>query len=263
MKLEGSVAVVTGAASGIGKSVAKSLARRGAKIVLGDLDKDGVDRVVAEIRSAGGEAAGTTLDVTSESDTAALMDLAISSFHAINIVIPCAGIIRDGLFVSTDRETGKVKKAMSLEDFRTVVDVNLTGTFLTLREAAVRMIDNDDAGVLFPISSIQKQGGVGQLNYSSTKAALAIWPKILVGEFQMRNIKSIRVVAIAPGYVGTAMVRGMDQKALDKIVSNVHLGRLIEPEEIADVIGSVVSNEAINATTIEITGGMISGMIAK
>jgi 3-oxoacyl-[acyl-carrier protein] reductase len=167
------------------------------------------------------------------------------------------------LFISTDKETGKVKKFMSTDDFRKVVEVNLTGSFITLREAAVRMVDNGYPGVLFTISSIQKAGGVGQLNYSSTKAALAMWPKVLIGEFQMRNIKDIRVVSIAPGYVGTPMVRSMDQKALEKIVSNAHLGRLIEPEEIADTIRYVISNEAINATTIEVAGGTISGMIAK
>jgi 3-oxoacyl-[acyl-carrier protein] reductase len=191
------------------------------------------------------------------------MDAAIEKFGAINVVVPCAGIIRDGLFISTDKETGKVKKFMSTDDFRKVVEVNLTGSFITLREAAVRMVDNGYPGVLFTISSIQKAGGVGQLNYSSTKAALAMWPKVLIGEFQMRNIKDIRVVSIAPGYVGTPMVRSMDQKALEKIVSNAHLGRLIEPEEIADTIRYVISNEAINATTIEVAGGTISGMIAK
>lgn len=263
MELEGKVAVITGGGSGIGEAVAKSLARSGLRIMLGDMSQEGLERVEKEIRDAGGEAASQVADVTKDEDTGRLMDAAIERFGEINVVVPCAGIIRDKLVISTDKETGKVKKVMSTDDFRKVVEVNLTGSFITLREAAVRMIDNGYQGVLFTISSIQKAGGVGQLNYSSTKAALAMWPKVLVGEFQMRNINSIRVVSIAPGYVGTPMVRGMDQKALEKILSNVNLGRLIEPEEIANTIRHVISNEAINATCIEVTGGTISGMIAK
>jgi 3-oxoacyl-[acyl-carrier protein] reductase len=263
MNIEGTVAVVTGGASGIGESVARYLARSGGKVVLGDIDQDGIDRVVGELTNAGLPAAGKIVDVTDETDVAALMDHAVETFGAINVVVPCAGVIRDRLFVSTDKETGKVKRAMPADEFRLVVEVNLTGTFLTLREAAVRMIDNGWAGVLFTISSIQKEGGVGQLNYSSTKAAVAVWPKILVGEFAMRNITNIRVNSIAPGYVGTPMVRGMDRRALDRIVSTVHIRRLIEPEEIARTIAMVIENDAIDAATIEVTGGMISGMIAK
>lgn len=263
MNVKEQVFVITGGASGIGEAVARYVAAAGARVVIGDMNQEGVDRVVTEINGAGGKATGTTVDVTNEEDTAKLMDFAIDSFGSINVVVPCAGVIRDGMFVSTDRETGKVKKFMSVADFRFVVDVNLTGTFLTLREAAIRMIDNGWGGVLFTISSIQKQGGVGQLNYSSTKAAVAVWPKILVGEFAMRNISNIRVTSIAPGYVGTAMVRGMDQKALDRIVSSTHIQRLIEPDEIAKLITTVVENDAIDGATMEITGGMISGMIAK
>lgn len=263
MDIQNRVVVVTGGASGIGEAVSRYLARNGARVVIGDMNQEGIDRVVAELRSEGFSAAGTVANVTDETDVAKLMDFAIAEFKAINIVVPCAGIIRDGLFVAPDKETGKVKKFMSTEDFRMVVDVNLTGTFITLREAAIRMIDNEWPGVLFTISSIQKQGGVGQLNYSSTKAAVALWPKILVGEFAMRNITNIRVNSIAPGYVGTPMVRGMNQKALEKIIASVHVQRLIEPDEIAKTIAMVVENDAIDAATIEVTGGVISGLIAK
>ncbi|MFW5694950.1 MAG: SDR family NAD(P)-dependent oxidoreductase [Alkalispirochaeta sp.] len=263
MNIQNQVVVVTGGASGIGEAVARYMAARGAKIVIGDMNQEGIDRVVADIAAAGGEAAGTLVNVTSDDEVSALMDFAVDRFQAINIVVPCAGIIRDGLFISPDKETGKVKKFMSTEDFRLVVDVNLTGTFITLREAATRMIDAGWGGVLFTISSVQKAGAVGQLNYSSTKAAVALWPKILVGEFAMRNITNIRVNSIAPGFVGTPMVRGMNQNALDKILAAVHVNRLIEPEEIAQAIGMVVENDAIDATTIEVTGGVISGLVAK
>ena len=263
MKVDSSVAVITGGASGIGEAIAMNLAKQGAKIVLGDLNKEALERVVKNITESGGKAVYELCNVTKDEDVSLLMDKAVETYGSINVVVPCAGIIRDGLFISTDRETGKVKKAMTTDQFRQVVDINLTGSFITLREAAIRMVNNGYKGVLFTISSIQKAGGVGQLNYSSTKAALAMWPKLLVGEFQMRNIKDIRVVSIAPGYVGTPMVKGMNQKALESILSQVHLGRLIDPDEIADTIKYVITNEAINATCIEVTGGTISGMIAK
>ena len=263
MQLQGLVAVITGGASGIGEAIARYMAAKGVKVVLGDMNQEGIDRVVGDIGAAGGQAAGKVVNVTSDDDTAALMDYAIEKFGAINVVIPCAGIIKDGLFLSTDKETGKVRKAMSTADFKAVVDVNLVGSFITLREAALRMVNNGWAGVLFTISSVQKVGGVGQLNYSSTKAAVAMWPKLLTGEFHMRGIKNIRVVSIAPGYVGTPMVKGMDQGALSKILSGVHLDRLIEPDEIAGSIAYAVENDAINGTCIEVTGGLITGMIAK
>jgi 3-oxoacyl-[acyl-carrier protein] reductase len=92
---------------------------------------------------------------------------------------------------------------------------------------------------------------------------LALWPKILCGEFQMKGIQNIRVVAVAPGYVGTPMVKGMNQEALSGILKGVHIGRLIEPSEIADIISYAAQNEAIDATCLEITGGLISTGLAR
>jgi len=154
---------------------------------------------------------------------------------------------------------------MSKEAWQAVIDVNLTGTFLCVRDASEAMINSGSEGVIFTVSSVNKIGQIGQINYSSTKIADALFPKIIVGEFNKRKIKGIRVVGIAPGYVGTPMVKGMDQKYLNEVIlPDVHIGRLIEPEEIADLIVYVCRNEAINATTIEITGGLchVSG-IAK
>ena len=148
---------------------------------------------------------------------------------------------------------------MSTEQFRTVVEVNLVGSFITLREAASLMTDNGWEGVLFVISSINHVGQLGQLNYSSTKCALALWPKILTGEFHMKGISGIRVVGLAPGYVGTPLLTGMNQDALDGILKDVHIRRLIEPEEIVRLILHVLENDALDGTTLEITGGVTFG----
>ncbi|MER2560717.1 MAG: SDR family NAD(P)-dependent oxidoreductase [Myxococcaceae bacterium] len=263
MELKGAVAVITGGASGIGESVAKSMASKGVKVVIGDMDSKNLERVSGEITAAGGQVASLKTNVTNEEDVANLMDLAIAKFGAINVCVSAAGIIKDGLMINLDKETGKVKKAMTTDQFKAVVDVNLVGSFITMREAAIRMANNGWPGLLVPISSVNKAGQTGQLNYASTKAAIALWPKILVGEFQMKGISNIRCVAIAPGYVGTPMVKGMNQEALAGILKGVHIGRLIEPSEIADIIMFAAQNEAVDATCLEITGGLISNGLAK
>ncbi len=263
MELKGAVAVVTGGASGIGEAVAKGLAAKGAQVVIGDMDPKGLERVAGEITAAGGAVAFAKCNVTSDEQVADLMDLAISKFGQLNIVVASAGIIKDGLMINTDKETGKVKRAMTTEQFKAVIDVNLVGAFITVREAAIRMANNGWKGLIVPISSVNKEGQTGQLNYSSAKVSLALWPKILVGEFHMKGIQNIRVVSIAPGYVGTPMVKGMNQEALAGILKGVHINRLIEPSEIADLIMYAAQNEAIDATCLEITGGLISNGLAK
>jgi len=259
MELAGSVAVITGGASGIGEAVAKNLAKAGIKVALGDMKEEDLNRVVGEIKGDGGEAVGVVVDITKEDQVAKLMDTAVENFGAINVVFANAGIIADGLMIDTDKETGKVKRVMGVDAFQSVINVNLTGTFLTLREAARRMVDNGWRGVLVITSSINKVGQVGQLNYSTTKVSVALWPKILVGEFHMRGIKNIRVVGIAPGYAATPILKGMNQKALEAILKDVHIDRLVEPDELAATIKHVMENEAIDGTTIEVTGGVTYG----
>ena len=144
-------------------------------------------------------------------------------------------------------------KKLSLDKWQPVIDVDLTGTFLTLRDAAEAMINGGWEGLLVPISSVNK---IGQLNYSSAKSAVAMMPKIIVGEFLMRGIRKVRCVGIAPGYTATPMLTGMNQAVLKSILADVHIDRLIEPNEIAELIGHCVSNGALNATTLEITGGL-------
>ncbi len=256
MEIKGSVALVTGGGNGIGEAVAKYLVKHGAKVAVVDMVQKNVDRVVADIKAMGGEAIGIQANVTSEAETAKFIQATLAAFGKLNIAVTCAGIIRDGTMLNLDKETGKVSKKMGLDKWQPVIDVNLTGTFLTLRDSAEAMVNGGWEGLLVTISSVNKAGQVGQLNYSSTKVADALMPKIIVGEFQMRGIKNIRCVGIAPGYTATPMLTGMNQDALKGILEDVHIGRLVAPEEIAQLIGHCVENGAINATTIEITGGL-------
>jgi len=264
MEIKGSVAVVTGGGNGIGEAVVKFLVKKGAKAVVVDMSQSNIDRVLKDIKAMGGEAIGVQANVTSEADTAKFFKAAVEAFGKVNIVVASAGIIKDGMMLNLDKETGKVSKKMGLDKWQPVLDVNLTGTFLTVRDGAECMVNGGWQGIIVPISSVNKCGQVGQLNYSSTKVADELLPKIVVGEFQMRGIKNIRVVAIAPGYVATPMVAGMNQEALKAICADVHIGRLIEPDEIAAAIAHACENEAIDATCLEVTGGLCyKGGIAK
>lgn len=260
LSIDGSVAVITGGGSGIGETMAKYWVQHRGKVVLSDVSRESLERVEGDIRAMNAEVVTMVGDVTKEADCAALATLAIETFGAINLVVPCAGIINDGLFLATDRETGKVKGKMTLTQFQKVIDINLTGVFLTVRECAEQMINNNCKGLICLISSTGSLGTAGQINYSSTKAAMAVMPKVITAEFFRKKIAhKIRCVAVAPGYVGTEMVKAMNQKALDRILENVPINRLIQPEEVASLIGEMYRNEAVAGDTYFLHGGLRLG----
>jgi 3-oxoacyl-[acyl-carrier protein] reductase len=260
LEIKNSVAVITGGASGIGFSLAKHWVTHGGKVVIADVAEAVLKKAEAELKKNGGEATAVVCNVTSEDNCARLADTAIEAYGRINLVAPFAGIIKDGLFLSPDKETGKVTNKMLLNDFRMVVDINLTGVFLTIRECAERMINNDCKGLICLISSTGSLGTAGQINYASTKAAMSVMPKVITAEFFRRGLADkIRCVAVAPGYVGTAMVKGMNQKALEFITGQVPIGRLIEPEEVAIFVGDIYRNEALAGEVFFIHGGLRLG----
>lgn len=257
LDIKDSVAVITGGASGIGLAVAKYWVQQGGKVVLGDVAEEALARVEHEIK---GDVAIVPCNVTIEDDCARLADAAIQKFGKINFVAPFAGIIMDGLMVSPDRETGKVTKKMSLEQFQKVIDINLTGVFLTVRECVERMINHNCKGLICLVSSTGSLGTAGQINYSSSKAAMSVIPKVLTAEFFRRGLADkIRCVAIAPGYVATPILEGMNQKALEKILANVPIGRLVDPMEVASLAGELYRNEALAGDVFFIHGGLRLG----
>jgi 3-oxoacyl-[acyl-carrier protein] reductase len=260
LEIKDAVAVITGAGSGIGETFAKYWVQRGGKVVIADVVSENLSRVKKEIVNLGGEVQSILCDVTKEEDNRRLAALAIETFGSINLVLPCAGIIKDGLLLSTDRETGKVNKKMSLEQFHSVLDINLIGVFLTIRECAEQMINSGSKGLLCLMSSTGSLGTAGQINYASSKAAMSVIPKVITAEFFRRNLAgSIRCVAVAPGYVATSMVKGMDGKALNKILDDVPIGRLIESEEVASLVCELYRNEAIAGEVFFIHGGLRLG----
>jgi len=260
LEIKGSVAVITGGGGGIGLEIAKYWVKNGGKVVIADIAQSFLDGAEAQLKKLGGEVVTVVCDVTKEEDNARLADTAIERFGQINLVAPFAGIIKDAMMVATSKETGKVNRKMSLDQFKAVIDINLTGVFLTVRECAERMINNNCKGLICLVSSTGSLGTAGQINYSSSKAAMSVMPKVITAEFLRRGLSDrIRCVAVAPGYVGTAMVKRMDQNALDKILSDVPIGRLIEPEEVASLVGELYRNEALSGDVFFIHGGLRLG----
>jgi 3-oxoacyl-[acyl-carrier protein] reductase len=257
LEIKGSVAVITGGASGIGLEMARYWLQNGGKVVIGDVAQEALEKAAKTLE---GEVATVVCNVTKEEDCARLADTAIEKFGQINLVAPFAGITKDGMMVSPDRETGKVDRKMSLGDFQMVIDINLTGVFLTVRECAERMINNSCKGLICLISSTGSLGTAGQISYSSTKAAMSVMPKVLTSEFfRMGLADKIRCVAVAPGYVGTPMVKNIPPKALEKILDQVPIGRLVEPEEVASFVGDLYRNEALAGDVYFIHGGLRLG----
>ena len=141
MEIKGSVALVTGGGNGIGEAVAKYFAKHGAKVAVVDMVQKNIDRVVKDVKELGGEAIGIQANVTSEADTARFIKGTLEAFGKLNIAVSCAGIIRDGTMLSLDKETGKVSKKLGFDKWQAVIETNLSGTFLTLRDAAEAMVN--------------------------------------------------------------------------------------------------------------------------
>ncbi len=260
LDIKDSVAVITGGGGGIGLALARHWVRNGGKVVLADVSDKFLAPAEAEIKDMGGDVSTIVCNVTSEEDCSRMADFSIERYGQINLVAPFAGIIKDALMVSADKESCRVTRKMSLDQFQSVININLTGVFLTVRECTERMINHKCQGLICLISSTGSLGTAGQLNYSSSKAAMSIFPKVITAELFRRGFADvIRCVAVAPGYVGTPMVKNMSPKALSGILEQVPIGRLIEPEEVASLVGELYRNEALAGDVFYIHGGLRLG----
>ena len=260
LEIRDSVAVITGGGGGIGLALAKHWVTNGGKVVIADISQDILNEAEVSLKELGGDVLTVLCDVASEDDCARLADAAIDQYGQINLVAPFAGITKDGLMLSRDRKTGKVNGKMSYEQFRSVMEINVDGVFLTVRECAERMINHSCKGLICLVSSTGSLGTAGQINYSATKAAVSVMPKVITAEFFRRGLADqIRCVAVAPGYVATALVKKMNPKVLDKVLDQVPIGRLIEPDEVATFVGDIYRNEALAGEVFFIHGGLRLG----
>ena len=261
MKLNELKVIITGGAQGMGRHFAVRLAQAGAQVAIADVlevDRNGIaEEASAEGAGAASEIAkrihARKVNVADEKEVGELVEWAHSEMGGLNSVINNAGILRDGLLVKKDRETGKVK-TLSLENWNAVIAVNLTGATLVVRDAVKKMVETGASpGVIVNMSSIARHGNRGQSNYSAAKAALAANTRTWAAEFAPFGI---RVGAIAPGMIETPMTQGMNQKARDALVAAIPVGRIGLPEDIWVAVRFVLECDYFNGRTIDVDGGL-------
>ncbi len=255
MKLEDLKIIITGGAQGMGRHFALRLAEAGAQVAIGDVNEVGL----AETLEAGktvvgkGKIHARRLNVADEADVASYVAWAHEAMGGLNGLVNNAGILRDGLLVKKDRETGAVK-TLTKEQWDAVIGVNLTGATLITRDAVAKMVEtNQRPGVIVNISSIARHGNRGQSNYTAAKAALAANTVTWSKEFASFGI---RVGAVAPGMIETPMTQGMNQKARDGLVAAIPVGRIGLPEDIWLGVKFVLECDYFNGRCIDVDGGL-------
>ncbi|MEZ9232527.1 SDR family oxidoreductase [Vibrio amylolyticus] len=250
MDLKQSVIAITGAGQGLGQMMAITLAQSGAQLALIDMNEKGLKLTQEQCHMLSVKAMTYCADVTNEQDVESLFDNVVDDFGQLDGLINNAGILRDGLLVKfKDNEMSK----MSLEQFNSVMNVNVVGTFLCGREAAIKMIETERKGVIINISSVAKAGNIGQTNYSASKAAVATMATTWAKELARYGI---RAAAIAPGIVKTAMAEQLKPEAIERLNSMVPVGRMGQPNEIAHAAKYILENDYFSGRVLEVDGGM-------
>jgi 3-oxoacyl-[acyl-carrier protein] reductase len=241
--------IVTGAASGLGASAASALARAGAAVAAVDVDRDGLEALHAQIRAANGRSSIHVADVASEQDATEAVKHAVREHGSINGLVNSAGIYRDGLLVHRDG------RKLALAQWRKVIDVDLTGTFLMTREVAAHMVAaNVSPGVIINIASISRHGNVAQSNYAAAKAAVVADTRVWARELAPYGI---RVAAVSPGLIRTPILSEelIDPAVLAGYVARIPLGRLGEPHEIDAAIRFIIDCDYFTGECVEVNGG--------
>lgn len=254
MNLENKTIVITGGGQGIGRSMAISLAKSGANIALVDLNEDLLRETVKLVEQSGTantRAKYYLANVSIEAQVESTFKQINDDFNGIDGLINNAGILRDGMLVKA--KDGVVNHKMSLSDFQSVIDVNLTGVFLCGREAALHMIESGNKGVIINMSSISRGGNIGQTNYAAAKAGVVAMTITWARELGRQGI---RVGAIAPGVISTEMTDSMKPEMLERLKKMKPVGRLGEAEEIAHTAKYIFENEFFTGRVVEIDGGL-------
>jgi 3-oxoacyl-[acyl-carrier protein] reductase len=194
-------------------------------------------------------------DVADEASVQSMTADAAELMGGLNVLVNNAGIFRDAMLVSVDRETGKVKRRATLEHWNQVLAVDLTGPFLCTREFATHHIDSGAEGeaVVVNISSVSRHGNRGQGNYSAAKAGLVADTKVWADELARYGI---RIGAVAPGFVQTPILDGMKPEMLEKLVRGVPLRRVGTPEEILCAVRFIIECGYFTGRCIDVDGGL-------
>ena len=253
MKLEDLKIIISGGAQGMGRHFALRLAEAGAKVAVGDVNEAGLAETVEAAKGKPGKVFARKLDVASEADVGAFVEWAFGEMGGLNALVNNAGVLRDGLLVKKDKETGAVKK-LSKEQWDSVIGINLTGATLLARDVVAKMVETGQKpGVIVNISSIARHGNRGQSNYTAAKSALAANTVTWSKEFAPFGV---RVAAVAPGMIETPMTQGMNQKARDALVAAIPVGRIGLPEDIWLAVRFCIECDYFDGRTIDVDGGL-------
>jgi len=254
MKLAERVAVITGAAQGIGAACARVFAQEGAKVVVGDLNEIGAAALAKEIAASGGYALARKTDVGARTDCEALIEHAIAHFGRIDILVNNAGIVHAAEFLD-----------LAEEDFDRVLRINLKGAFLCGQAAARRMVKQDamngSRGVIINMSSVNAVLAIAnQVPYTVSKGALNQLTKVMALALAPQGV---RVMGIGPGSIATELLKTAvltNEAARQRILSRTPLGRLGEPEEVARIAAFLASDDAsyLTGTTVYPDGGRLA-----
>jgi 3-oxoacyl-[acyl-carrier protein] reductase len=245
MSLQGRVAIVTGAAQGIGRAIAETLAQAGADIVVGDIDPGRSLETVNAVEKLGRRALNIKVNVAEAGDTKAMVEQVLKAWGKVDILVNNAGITRDGLLLR-----------MKEEDWNLVLQVNLNGTF-NCTKAVLQTMTKQRYGRIVNIASIVGvMGNAGQANYAASKAAVIGFTKTVGREYASRNVT---VNAVAPGFIDTAMTHGLPADVKETLQKQIPLGRLGTPADIAAAVRFLVSEDAayITGHVLHVNGGML------
>ncbi|MDQ0337361.1 3-oxoacyl-[acyl-carrier protein] reductase/2-hydroxycyclohexanecarboxyl-CoA dehydrogenase [Caldalkalibacillus uzonensis] len=242
--LNGKVAIVTGAARGLGKGIAEKLASLGAYVVVSDVNKEGAQDTVTDIKQNGGRAEAFLCNVANVDEARELIHSTVRKHGHLDILINNAGINRDAML-----------HKMTQDQWSEVIAVNLNGVFNTMQPASVIMREQE-YGRIVNISSASWLGNIGQANYAAAKAGVVGITKTAARELAKKNIT---VNAICPGFIDTDMTRGVPEKVWEMMISKIPMGRAGKPEDVANCIAFLVSDHAsyITGEVINVGGGMV------
>jgi 3-oxoacyl-[acyl-carrier protein] reductase len=251
MQLQDKIIVITGGAQGLGLEMARMCASSGAHLALIDMNEAQLEQAAAELASHGVQVKTYRANVADEPSVEQTFAAIASDFGGIDGLINNAGILRDGLLLKF--KDGVMQSKMSLQQFQSVIDVNLTGVFLCGREAGALMVQTGRKGVIINMSSVARAGNMGQTNYAASKAGVVAMTVTWARELGRYGI---RVGAIAPGVIRTSMTDAMKPEARDRLVAMKPVGRLGEAHEIAHSAKYIFENDFFTGRVIEIDGGI-------